>query len=56
MKSIERAIVAADRAGVRIVTPRPGAMIEPANAPAVERWWPSLPWRTVEQYPIVGAR
>ena len=53
---IERAIVAAERAGVRMVTPRPGAMIEPAAAPAVVRWWPSLPWRTVEEYPIVDAR
>lgn len=53
---IERAIVAAERAGVRIVTPRPGGMIDPLAPPPVERWWPSIPWRTVEEYPIVGAR
>ena len=41
----ERLIVAAERTGTRIVIPKVGQMFEPANPPAVERWWPDVPWR-----------
>ena len=48
---IERTQVAAERAGVRILTPRPGQSLEPEFG-STERWWPSLPWQTAEQDPI----
>jgi len=43
----ERLIVAAERTGTRIVIPRVGQMFEPASPPAVEQWWPNVPWRKV---------
>lgn len=49
---IERALVAAERHGVRIATPRPGGMVDPAALSPIERWWPTLPWRTAQQAPI----
>jgi L-ascorbate metabolism protein UlaG (beta-lactamase superfamily) len=49
---IERALAAAARHGVRIATPRPGGIVEPAALRPVERWWPTLPWRTAEEDPI----
>jgi L-ascorbate metabolism protein UlaG (beta-lactamase superfamily) len=51
---VERVLVAAARAGVRVLVPRPGGRVEPTEATAVERWWPSLPWRTAEKYPLVS--
>lgn len=48
---IERVLVAANRSGVRVVTPRPGGMVEPANAHASPRWWPVVPWETVDEAP-----
>jgi len=41
----ERVIVAAERTGTRIVIPRVGQMFEPVSPPAVELWWPEVPWR-----------
>ncbi len=49
---IERVRVAAERASVRVATPRPGERVEPAALGAQERWWPSVPWRTLEQAPV----
>ena len=49
---IERTLAAAARQGVRVAAPRPGGMIEPAALRPVERWWPSLPWRTANEAPI----
>jgi L-ascorbate metabolism protein UlaG (beta-lactamase superfamily) len=49
---IERTLVAAEAAGVRVVTPRPGGMMEPATAASVERWWPRVLWQTAEQAPV----
>ena len=40
----ERVIVAAARTDTRIVIPKVGQMFEPASPPAVERWWPDVPW------------
>ncbi len=53
---VERVLVAADRAGVSVVIPKPGQSIEPAAPPPVERWWPELPWRTAEQNPITSTK
>ena len=48
---IERTLVAAREAGVRVAAPRPGGMVEPATLAPVVRWWPSVPWETVEAAP-----
>jgi L-ascorbate metabolism protein UlaG (beta-lactamase superfamily) len=53
---IERSVVAAEAAGVRLVAPRPGQSFEPADPPPIERWWPDLPWRDAETYPIVSTK
>lgn len=49
---IERALVAARAEGVRVITPRPGELVEPASFGAGERWWPSLPFRSAEEAPV----
>ncbi|MDF1501409.1 MBL fold metallo-hydrolase [Roseisolibacter sp. H3M3-2] len=49
---MERVLVAARAAGVRVASPRPGGMVEPATVGAPERWWPAVPWRTVQQAPV----
>ncbi|PRQ00001.1 metal-dependent hydrolase [Enhygromyxa salina] len=53
---IERTLVAAEAAGVRVAAPRPGQSFEPeALGPGpVERWWPEVPWRSADEYPIVS--
>lgn len=48
---IERVLAAAREAGVRVVAPRPGDMIEPSRIGAPERWWPETPWRTARDAP-----
>lgn len=52
---IERLLVEARRTGARLAVPRPGQSIEPIRPPEVERWWPDLPWRTAEEYPVVSS-
>lgn len=53
---MERTLAAAERAGVRVVTPRPGDILEPADAaraPAdIERWWSDIPWDAVTDTPV----
>lgn len=51
----ERALAAAERAGVPIAVPRPGESVDPAAPPAAERWWPGLPWRSAEEAPVVSS-
>jgi L-ascorbate metabolism protein UlaG (beta-lactamase superfamily) len=51
---IERVLVAARRAGVPLIVPRPGQSIEPSAPPPLQRWWPDLPWKTAEEHPIVS--
>ncbi|RJS23204.1 hypothetical protein DRW03_12900 [Corallococcus sp. H22C18031201] len=53
---IERALAAADKAGVAVIAPRPGQSVEPGAPPPREHWWPSVPWRTGEQDPIVSSQ
>jgi len=53
---IERAWAAAQLAGVTVLTPRPGESIEPDLAPAADRWWPAIPWKTAAQAPIVSTQ
>ena len=49
---IERVLVAASAAGIRVAAPRPGGRVEPAALSAVERWWPTLPWQTAAEAPV----
>ena len=49
---MERVLVAADSQGVRVASPRPGGMVEPAALAPVTRWWPRLPWETAAQAPV----
>ncbi|HEX9952333.1 MAG TPA: MBL fold metallo-hydrolase [Rubricoccaceae bacterium] len=52
---VERLLVAAEAAGVRVAVPRPGASVEPTDPPPVERWWPEVPWQTADEMPIVSS-
>ncbi len=51
---VERAVVAAERANVRIAVPRPGQSIEPATPPALTRWWPEVPWKRANESTVVS--
>lgn len=51
---IERVREAALAANVPLLAPRPGESIEPERLEPFEPWWPELPWRTAEVYPIVA--
>jgi hypothetical protein len=51
-----REVLAAQKAGVPVLVPRPGQSVEPATPPPFERWWPALPWQTAEQRPIVSSQ
>jgi L-ascorbate metabolism protein UlaG (beta-lactamase superfamily) len=53
---IERVLAAGERAGATILSPKPGESVEPEAAPARERWWPSLPFQTAAEDPIVSSQ
>jgi L-ascorbate metabolism protein UlaG (beta-lactamase superfamily) len=53
---VERVIVAAQMRGVSVATPRPGESVEPHAGVQTNRWWPSIPWRTAEEFPIISSR
>lgn len=52
---IERLMVAADKAGIAYVVPKPGESVEPSRPQAVVRWWPQVPWQNAEQAPVVSS-
>lgn len=52
---IERVLIAAEMAGVSVRTPRPGGSFEPGTVMEVERWWPDLPWRNADEYPVTSS-
>ena len=52
---IERILEASERARLRVVAPKPGASIEPATPPPVERWWPQLPYQRASDLPVVSS-
>jgi len=52
----ERVLAAARAAGVTVALPKPGESFEPASPLPVVRWWPSLPWRTASEAPIVATQ
>ncbi|WP_233582810.1 MBL fold metallo-hydrolase [Corallococcus sp. CA053C] len=53
---MERSLVAAKHDGVSIAAPRLGQDFLPQTPPAVQRWWPEVPWQTAEQAPIVASQ
>jgi L-ascorbate metabolism protein UlaG (beta-lactamase superfamily) len=53
---IERTLAAAAAAGVTVVAPEPGQSLEPEAPPPLVRWWPTLPWRTALEDPIVSTQ
>ncbi len=48
----ERLLAACEEAGQALVIPRPGESIDPLAPPAISRWWPDLPWQSVEEHEI----
>lgn len=53
VEPVERVLAAAERVGVSVVTPRPGASVEPTVQAWVERWWPQeVPWERAEERPV----
>ncbi len=49
---MERVLSAAERKGVRVVSPRPGESVELADVESFEPWWPSIPTATLEEDPV----
>ncbi len=48
---VERTQAAAEKAGVRVLTPMPGESLEPSVSQTT-RWWPSVPWRNATEDPV----
>lgn len=55
---IERALVAARSEAIPVATPKPGERLELAGDAAQlgARWWPEVPWRRAEVYPLVSSQ
>lgn len=51
---IERAVTAATKHDVHVVTPRPGQSFEPSVPSQDARWWPTVPFQTAEQHAVVS--
>jgi len=49
---IERVLVKADAAKVRVATPKPGQSVEPDASVPTARWWPDAAWQTEAEHPI----
>ncbi|HXS15779.1 MAG TPA: MBL fold metallo-hydrolase [Polyangiaceae bacterium] len=52
---VERIVIAAQKAGVPLVTVPPGGSFEIDAPPPIKRWWPSHPFQTVEQSPAFSS-
>ena len=52
----ERVLAEAERVGAQVIVPRPGQMVEPGLHPALERWWPTVPWVRGVDDPIVASQ
>jgi len=52
----ERSVVAAERARVTLLTPKPGEGAEPTLGVPRTRWWPAIPWQSAAQHPIVSSQ
>ena len=46
----ERLMVEAARTNTRVVIPKMGQRFDPSSPPAVERWWPTIPWRRADAH------
>jgi L-ascorbate metabolism protein UlaG (beta-lactamase superfamily) len=53
---IERVSIAAKNAALPLLTPRPGQTIEPTSPPPPEQWWPSLPYHSATDDPIISSQ
>lgn len=51
---VERVLAAARCRGVSVTIPRPWQRFEPARAAPDARWWPSLPWQSAAQKPVLS--
>lgn len=52
----ERTSLAAREHSVALLTPRPFEPFEPTSPPLPQaRWWPTVPWETAQQHPIVSS-
>ena len=51
---VERTLAAAELTGVKVAVPRPGESIVPSAAPALQRWWPNVPWQTAADVTVVS--
>ena len=52
---MERVLAAANESGVPVITPKPGESVTVAANPGIQRWWPTLPWKTAEDTPIISS-
>ncbi len=50
----ERVLAAAACQGVKVLIPKPGQSVEPDTQAALAPWWPTLPWRSAEQRPVIA--
>lgn len=50
----ERVLAAARCVHADVLIPEPGQAVEPTTHPVIPRWWPSIPWHTAAQRPIVA--
>lgn len=53
---IERIMAGAAVSGAVVATPAPGESVEPTLPVVTKRWWPTLPWETAVQHPIVSTQ
>ena len=51
---VERVLARAATHSVAVVTPKPGVSFEPTVPLPATRWWPTLPWETAAQHPILS--
>ncbi len=52
---VERLMVAARARDVHLVIPTPGESVVPSSPPTQVAWWPTVPWQTAEEAPIVSS-
>jgi L-ascorbate metabolism protein UlaG (beta-lactamase superfamily) len=55
VEPMERVLAAARAENVRVVSPKPGQSIDPLAPPTPERWWPSVPWKSATEAPVVSS-
>ena len=53
---MERILEAAQPEGVTVVAPRPGESVVAGRPEQVVTWWPELPYKTKEEFPIVSSQ